>query len=69
VRVIDRIETSVRAIDWVEKGEDVHPTERTAQRAVEQQLQIAKRSAAKAIDVCDQLRAIVHRPAYSGMAP
>jgi hypothetical protein len=49
--VVDRIESRVCAIDGMEEGQQVHATEGTAQRPVEQVLQIAKGPARHAIDV------------------
>jgi hypothetical protein len=67
--MVDRIESCVRAVDRMEERQHVDTAEDACQRAVEDRLQVAKRSARESIDVGDQLRAIVHRLAYSGMAP
>ena len=60
LRVVDRIEARVGAIDRMEEGKQVEAAEDAGERTVEQVPQISKRSARDAIDVHDQLRLILH---------
>jgi hypothetical protein len=60
LRVIDRIEPGVGAIDRVKERQHVHASKRTVKSAVEQELQIAHRPARETIDVRDQVRLILH---------
>ena len=61
LRVVDRIEAGVGAVDRMEERQHVDAAERAGERTVEQPLQIAERAAREAIDVGDQLRLILHR--------
>ena len=60
LRVIDRIETGIGAINRVKEREHVHASKRTVTRALEQLLQIAGRPSWQTIDIRDQLRLILH---------
>ena len=69
LRVVDRIEARVGAIDRMEEGKHVDAAEDAGERSVEQVPQISKRSAREAIDVRDQLRLILHRARGQGYHP
>ena len=60
LRVVDRIEACVGAVDRMEDGKHVDAAEDVGERSVEQMPQISKRSAREAIDVRDQLCLILH---------
>jgi hypothetical protein len=62
LRVVDRVETGVGAVDRVEERQQVHTAEDAGQRAVarEQRRHFAQAAAAQAIDVGDELNLILH---------
>ena len=63
LRVIDRVESGVRAVDRMEERQHVDAAERSGERTLEQPLQVAERAAREAVGVGDQLRLVLHRAA------
>ena len=60
LRVIDRVEPGVSAVDRMEERQQVDATEQSLQRPLEQMLELAERPAGQAIDVGDELRLVLH---------
>src|SRR5438093_13435758 len=58
--VVDRIETGIGAINRIKKRKQVHAAEYAFQRPLQQVLKFPKTSSGKTIDICDQLRLILH---------
>ena len=65
LRVVDRIEAGVGAVDRPVERQQVRAAEQALERSIEQILEFAKSSAGEAVDVGDELDLISHRPADS----
>jgi hypothetical protein len=61
LRVVDRVEPGVGAVNRVEERQDVRATERAVQGAGEQRRQIPEPAAGQPVDVGDELGLILHR--------
>src|SRR4030095_4284740 len=59
--VIDWIEARIGAIDGIKKREQMHSAEYTFQWSFKKALKFPEPSCGKTIDICDQLRLILHR--------
>ena len=58
-RVIDRVESGIGAVDWLEERQHVHAAEEPRERPGEELAQ-ARERAAEAVRVGDQLNAVLH---------
>ena len=60
LRVVDRVEPGVGAVDRMEERQHVDAAERPCSGPSSRSLQLAERPAGQAIDVGDQLRLVLH---------
>jgi hypothetical protein len=58
--VIDWIEAGIGAVDRIKKWKQMHSAEYTFQLSLKEALKLPEPSFGKTVDVCDQLRLILH---------
>ncbi len=73
LRVIDRVEPGVGAVDRIEERQEVHAAEDAGEPAGEQGREVAKPTGCQPVDVGDQLHLVLHamdsKRALTGGAP